>query len=100
MGWNKASTRKQEKMLSCMLNNQMLIMQTIQTQLMTYEHTSRYGRYYSNKISKGINDTANILQVPRRKNRENCHHRMWGTTCFPKCALCETVDDNECLLDK
>lgn len=101
MGWNRARGRKQEKMLSCILKNQMLIMQTMQTQLQTYEHTSRYGGYYSNKISKGINDTADILQIPRKKNRENCPHRMPNDiTCWPNCALCETVDDNECLLDE
>lgn len=98
MGWNRAKGRKQEKMLSCILKNQMFIMQTMQTQLLTYEHTSRYGLYYSNKLSKGIDATTDILQIPKKKKRENCPHRMWEITCFPNCALCETVDDNECLL--
>ena len=98
MCWNKSRARKQEKMLSCILKNQMLIMQTLQTELATYEHTSRYGSYYIDKIYKGINDTADILQIPIKKNREDCPHR-WESSCFPKCALCKTVDDNECLLD-
>ena len=99
MCWSKARTRKQEKMLSCILKNQMLIMQTMQTGLVTYEHTSRYGSYYRDKLIKGVNNTADILQIPRKKNREDCPHRMWDITCLSKCALCETVDDNECLLD-
>ena len=64
MCWSKARTRKQEKMLSCILKNQMIIM-----------------------------------HMPRKKNRENCPDRWCDRICWPNCALCETVDDEECLLD-
>ena len=100
MGWNKTSVRDHEKMLSCILKNQMLIMQAVQSQLHTYEHTSQYGSYYNDKLAKGINDTANILHIPRKKSRENCSHKMWYGTCSPICALCDAVDDEECLLNK
>ena len=75
-------------------------MQAIQSQLLTYEHTSRYGQYYINKLGKGITDTADILQMPRKKKRENCPHRIWTGTCSIMCALCDAVNDAECLLEK
>ncbi len=100
MGWNKINVWEHEKMLSCVLKNQMLIMQTLQTFLKTYEHTSRYGGYYSDKLAKGISDTANILHMPRKKNRDNCPHKTWHGSCFEICALCDAVNDEECLLNK
>lgn len=100
MGWNKIIVRKHEKMLSCVLKNQVLIMQTLQTFLKTYEHTSRYGGYYSDKLDKGINDTANILHIPRKKNRENCPYKTWYGACSGICALCNAVNDEECLLNR
>lgn len=100
MGWNKTSVRDYKKMISCVLKNQMLIMEAVQSQLQTYEHTSRYGSYYKDRLSKGINDTANILHIPRKKNRKNCPHKIWSGACIRVCALCDAVDDEECLLDK
>lgn len=99
MGWNKAGVRDREKMLSCILKNQMLIMQVMQTQVKTYEHTSRFGSYYSDKLSAGINDTADILHMHRKK-RENCPHKTWYGSCEGTCALCDAVSDEECLLEK
>lgn len=73
MGWNRADMRDRKKMLSCILKNQMLIMQVMQTQVKTYEHTSRFGRYYSDKLSAGINDTADILHMHRKKAAGTVH---------------------------
>lgn len=100
MGWNKAGVRDRERMLSCILKNQMLIMQVMQTQVKTYEHTSRFGSYYSDKLSAGINDTADILHMRRKKSRGNCPYKIWNGMCRRTCALCDAVNDEECLLDK
>lgn len=100
MGWNKTSVRDYKKMISCVLKNQMLIMEAVQSQLQTYEHTSRYGSYYKDKLAKGINDTANILHMPRKKRRENCPNKIWTGACSRICALCDAISDEECLLDK
>lgn len=100
MAWNKINVQKQEKMLLCILKNQMIIMQAIQSQLSTYEHTARYGRYYTDKLGKRIADTAGILQMPRKKNRENCPNRIWTGSCREMCALCDAVNDEDCLLEK
>ncbi len=100
MTWDKTRVRKQEKMLSCILKNQMVIMQAIQSHLLTYEHTAQYGKYYMDKLGERITDTAGILQTPRKKKRENCPNRTWTGACRGMCALCDAVSDEECLLEK
>ncbi len=100
MAWNKTKMRNQEKMLSSILKNQMIIMQVIQSQLSTYEHTSRYGKYYIDKLGQGINETANILHMPRKINRKNCPYKTWHGSCFGMHVLCDAVNDEECSLNK
>ena len=57
MGWEKRKMLNQNRMLSCILKNQITLMEVTQKQLETYEHTARFGSDYMDKLQERIEDT-------------------------------------------
>lgn len=60
MGWKKRKILNQEKMILCILKNQIVLMEATQKQLETLEHTAKYGSDYINKLQKRIDETRKI----------------------------------------
>ena len=60
MGANKRIMSDQRKMLSCIIKNQIVIMETLKYSL-PYEHLAIHGDEYPNKLKDRIAASKNIL---------------------------------------
>lgn len=60
MGKNKRMILNQKKMISCIIENQIVIMETLKYSL-PYEHLAIHGDTYRNKLKDRIAASENIL---------------------------------------
>ena len=63
--WGKREKREENRKLNCVLRNQIEIMQAQRKELYTYEHISRFGHEYRDRLKKRIKETEKILHSVR-----------------------------------